>query len=168
MSSGLNQPEDRTAECPAVSPGVSNSMEGGVPGCLAVSRPVSQRPATSRVNENSKTNPIAQRLSARQFAAARWVVQGMSSAEVAEQMNTTARTINRWKRLDSFRYEVRRLHELIAMQMSRPTPARPAARKSEPSFVRERTPSKGGRMTGSEIDETEALIEKLLRDSGKP
>ena len=92
----------------------------------------------------------------------------MSSAEVAEQMNTTARTINRWKRLDSFRYEVRRLHELIAMQMSRLTPARPAARKPEPSFVRERTHSKGGRMSSAEIDETEALIDKLLRDSGKP
>ena len=41
---------------------------------------------------------------------------GWSSVQLAAELGTTQRTINRWKSSATFQAEVRRLHELMAIQ----------------------------------------------------
>ena len=53
------------------------------------------------------------KLSTRQLAAVRWVMQGLSSSDVASRIGTTRQTVNRWKRDPIFAAEVRRLHEAL-------------------------------------------------------
>jgi hypothetical protein len=76
----------------------------------------SQRTAAHQFRTVEKTNPTASSLpplTSRQLAAARLVVRGMSSADVATRLKTIRQTINRWKKLPQFDAEVRRLHELL-------------------------------------------------------
>ena len=74
-----------------------------------------------------RTQPCSgrSRATTRQLAAARLVVQGLSSSEVARRIGTIRQTINRWKRLPAFGGEVRRLHEMLAVHY----PAAPAAKE---------------------------------------
>jgi DNA-binding NarL/FixJ family response regulator len=75
-------------------------------------RQVPQRSAAQQQNESEQTNPPL-KLSTRQLAAVRWVMQGLSSSDVASRIGTTRQTVNRWKRDPIFAAEVRRLHEAL-------------------------------------------------------
>jgi len=70
----------------------------------------------SRKIENDGPKPKAPTLTPRQLLAARMFVARMRSAEVAVEIGTTRRTVNRWKQTIPFQVEVRRLHELVALQ----------------------------------------------------
>ena len=58
-------------------------------------------------------------LTTRQLAAARLVVQGRSSSDVAKRIGTIRQTINRWKKLPAFVAEIRLLHEMLVRESLR-------------------------------------------------
>lgn len=77
---------------------------------------------------NIEIDPILPSLTGQQLAAAQLVAGGLPTKALAGELGTTTRTVNRWKLGAEFRVEVRRVHELIAMQRAkgrpheRPTP----------------------------------------------
>lgn len=72
-----------------------------------------------------KTDPRTPRLNRKQLLAARLVAEGCSPRQVAGQLGTTSRTVNRWKSVPRFQLEVARVHELITIQKSKTQPDRP-------------------------------------------
>ena len=56
-------------------------------------------------------------LTTRQRAAARVLVQGRTSSDVAKRIGTIRQTINRWKKLPAFAEELQRMHELLVLNM---------------------------------------------------
>ena len=108
---------------PVSAPDSGGESESSLRGKVSVGRTsaphgASPRTAAHRQNEIGRTEPnhASRALTSRQLAATRWVAQGMSSSAVARKLGTIRQTINRWKQLPAFEAEVRRLHEMLAMQ----------------------------------------------------
>ena len=94
----------------------------------------------------------------------------MSSVQLAEELGTTQRTINRWKASPEFQAEIRRVHELMAIQSTavsdgggRASP-RPRARPRSPrpdTVLLERSAA-----LEQEHREVEAMIAQILDQRG--
>jgi transposase-like protein len=95
-----------------------------------------------RASRSDKTNPNDDReLSPRQLAVARALVRGGPITAVARQTQTSRHTINRWRRLPKFQQEIRRLHELLAMQSNpQPVPCLPSSKPAVASAARPSRP----------------------------
>jgi hypothetical protein len=125
MASGSIQP---TGPCPATSRRVEAPAAERVQLRPAVSSSVQQRPATSSAMQNAKTNPKppavslpnSPSLTPRQLAAARLLILGMGSAEVARRVGTTQRSVNRWKSSLPFQSELMRMHDLLLTMQIQP------------------------------------------------
>lgn len=70
-------------------------------------------PSKTKPPHRETANPA--KLSPRQLAAARLLVQGAGVTDTAAQIGVTRQTVGRWKSAPSFRAEVRRLHDRLAL-----------------------------------------------------
>lgn len=124
-------------------------------------------------HEKSKTNPIpnppTDALSYRQLTAARLIVRGRGSVEVAKHLGINRHTVAIWKRDPAFRAEVERLRERLTDSAVAP---RPAARKVAPAPMTRAMPtrplpSRANPLGLTKEDlEHEAMIEAYMRDHG--
>ena len=80
--------------------------------------------------QSDKTKPFERELSPRQLAVARALVRGGPILTIARETQTSRHTINRWRKLPAFQAELRRLHEVLAIQQK--TPAAPTRIPSRP------------------------------------
>lgn len=109
--------------------GLVGAHQNHVLPCPAVFRDVQQRSGTSSARENCETNPSLPRLTGRQLAAARMTAQGVGSADVAKEIRTTQRTVDRWRLTIGFQVEVRRVHELMVLEAAKRGIDRPDAQR---------------------------------------
>ena len=118
-----------------------------------------------RVDENGKTNPSAYNppprpLSDRQLTAARLIVRGYGSVEIAAHLGVNRHTVASWKRNPAFVIELQRLRAyLTAAAVAGPV------RQSAPSASPRRpTPVRMMRAEVAREDaECEAMIAQILR-----
>lgn len=158
-------------KCPEASRHVSAGVDGNVPQRPGASPGVLPRPAVSRPHEICRTNPTVI-LTGRQLAAARLVADGLPTLDVAGELKTTARTVNRWKERPDFQAEVRRVHELMAIQRAKGRPhPQPAQRLFSPgrsaadypsARAVDRPPAKSIEQENLEV---EAMISQLLGET---
>jgi DNA-binding CsgD family transcriptional regulator len=133
-----------------------------------ICRNVPEPAGTCHAGEGDKTNPPVytpreRPLTERQLMAARMIVYGYGSTEVAHQLGVNRHTVAVWKRNPAFRVELGRLHAYVTATVF----ARPAkmtttkAAASAPARVR---------MTRAEVAredaECEAMIAQMLRAKG--
>jgi hypothetical protein len=111
---------------------------------------------TKPFNDPSNLTEQSQ-LTSRQAAAARLFATGLRSADVASQLATTQRSVNRWKKLAGFQIELRRIQNLLVIAPAQRTvpPAAPALPRFAPM----------ARKTQALDDdaEIEGLIDQVLR-----
>jgi DNA-binding CsgD family transcriptional regulator len=134
---------------------------------------VPEHAQTCHREESDETNPPASAsaprpLTERQRMAARMIVYGYRSGEIAQQLRVNRHTVAIWKRNPAFRVELNRLHAyataaVISEVSKKPAPAAVAAagaRVTPPAPARRR-------MTRAEIEqedrECEALVAQLLQ-----
>jgi len=138
----------------------------------ARTRPNLPEPAgTCRDERNDKTNPFSaprppRPLNDRQLVAARWMVAGYGSVEIAYHLRVNRHTVAEWKRQPAFAAELQRLRDYCAAALvARPAPPAPRL----PSAPTERAPATppARRMTRAEIEqedrECEAMIARSLQ-----
>jgi hypothetical protein len=117
---------------------VSHDGSVAVPQRSGAFQGVSDRSDSSAHTRIDETNP-PRRLRPRELAAARLLVRGLRTAEVARELTTTPQTINRWKREPVFSAELRRLHDLIVSSTPAAkvasAPARPPADRNAPRYT---------------------------------
>lgn len=113
--------------CLPVSPGVSLNRRPDVEQCPPASPDVPGRPVAFQKREKCGTNPISKPLTPFQLHAARCLAHGLTTDQAADDVGTTRRTINRWRKLPAFAMEIIRLHELILLEQVMPR-AKPASR----------------------------------------
>jgi hypothetical protein len=116
--------------------------------------------------ENVETNPIPRPLTYRQLAAARLIVRGRGSLEVARQVGVEHHSVARWKRDPAFRAELERLRSLKtnsavarSLPARRPSPPQPTAARVAPARAASL------RLTKEDL-EHEAMIDAYMRAHG--
>ena len=124
---------------------------------------------TCHVDENGGTNPTAYRpaprpLSDRQLSAARLLVRGYGSVEIARHLGVNRHTVAVWKRKAAFVIELQRLRAYETASVF----AAPARRTAPVPPPRPAPPQPAPvRMTRQQIEqedrECEAMIEQMLR-----
>ena len=117
-----------------------------VPPCSQMYQDIPQRSTPPPPPQNYQTNPISSPepsglstqhspLTPRQLAAARGLIQGLSTTTVAAQLKTTRQTINRWRRSPAFAAELQRLHLHLLQPPSHPSNLQPSnLQPSKPQY----------------------------------
>ena len=138
-------------------------------------RNVPEHAGMCHLHEKSKTNPISgttmDELSYRQLTAARLIVRGRGSVEVANHLGVNRHTVAIWKRNPAFRAEVERLRERLTASAVTPRP--PARKVAPPSVPRAHPaapraiPSRANPLGLTKEDlEHEAMIQAYMRAHG--
>ena len=124
-------------------------------------------------NEATALSATRRELSLRQHAAARALVRGYGSADVAKHIGVNRHTIGRWKRDARFIAELRRLRDALTQALvARPPPSPPRAARSAPSPALPSRPSPASArkvdrpMSDAEVRQTEAMINEMLAGGG--
>jgi hypothetical protein len=126
---------------------------------------------TKRAKTNQFPGTTMDELSYRQLTAARLIVRGRGSVEVANHLGVNRHTVAIWKRNPAFRAEVERLRERLTASAVTPRPrarkvAPPSVPRAHPAAPRA-IPSRANPLGLTKEDlEHEAMIQAYMRAHG--